>query len=794
MASPYQQQALRRKLIYLGLIVVLFTVSGIFRAYVVEARARELALLEQNVGDVEISGSALQLSLTGSRGFVICALWTWAIDAQKRNKWNELELYVDSLTRLQPHFISPWRFLGWNLAYNVSVEADQVKDKYFYISRGTQLMVKGERKNHNQPNLRDDIGFFQQHKIMQSDETNYHRCLYQLSCIPPPERDPARFWKKVEGRDELDLLVFEKFCIDHPQLVRRLHDKLRCDKPEKVVSFLKDNQNIPSLYVDDPNEARDDWAQGRAPLKRLVEERFPILPPPADSKTRREELAILGLDKSGELIRAEGYGPDLSNENVPDDGIDGYAVSRAWYGYAQEALPEPHPKVPGGSAPIVDRTRQRKSQMTVNLFRNHPPRAASYSAERLQEEGWFGPEGWKITGWFPGDKFHDGRDAVVGTDKNWGEDSWHQAYEFWERRGRRCLFLIDPQRMTELEELARAYLGPLNLTIGTQPPGPDLPEDDPMYKNREAAEFLFEWSYATRLANFWHFYHRALVEMEPQKPDRSDQSLLAARRTMFNARQSVRGGHRDRAAELMESRTGLERLRLVLERYPKFRDDDSNREEFYELELRYIKLVQEKDGGTFKQLMLAGTLLTGGLPQGAAPTWPGLSLYFTRLPAPSGPAAPASADLPPPTLIDPSLLSNLPVPEFVPGYSNLMDDKVERENYQRFVGSLVGLPATLGPAPLMTGAFYLAPFQVPALSDLMAPAFVPRALMQIEAPGPDGKPFVEEQIVMMVKARHGLIKPVPQASGPPGGMSGGMPSGRPRPAGMTPPSGTTPPN
>src|SRR4051812_42098131 len=107
MASPYQQQALRRKLIYIALIVVLFTVAGLFRAKVVEARAEELALREQNLGEVELGSSALQLSLTGSRGFVVSALWYWAMDAQKKNKWNELELYTVSLTRLQPHFITP---------------------------------------------------------------------------------------------------------------------------------------------------------------------------------------------------------------------------------------------------------------------------------------------------------------------------------------------------------------------------------------------------------------------------------------------------------------------------------------------------------------------------------------------------------------------------------------------------------------------------------------------------------------------------------------------------------------
>ena len=110
MASPFQQQALQRKVVYIATIVVLFTVSGAYRAYYVEAKADELGLREQDVGDVEVIGSALRLSLSGSRGLVVTALWSSASDAQKKNKWNELDLYCESLTHLQPHFIKPWLY------------------------------------------------------------------------------------------------------------------------------------------------------------------------------------------------------------------------------------------------------------------------------------------------------------------------------------------------------------------------------------------------------------------------------------------------------------------------------------------------------------------------------------------------------------------------------------------------------------------------------------------------------------------------------------------------------------
>jgi hypothetical protein len=628
MASPFQQQALRRKLIYIGLIVLLFTVAGVFRITVVEAKAEALSLREQNVGEVEVGGSALQLSLTGSRGFVVCVLWNWAIEAQKKNRWNELELHVDLLTRLQPHFFSPWLFQSWNLAYNVSVEADQVKDKYFYVYRGVQLLEKGERKNHCNPDMRFSIGFYQQHKVMQSDETNVFRCLYQMSSIPPPQRDPDLLMPVgPDGKRALDRAQFEKFCVEHPQLVRRLHDKLRCNRPEDVVRFLEENKHIPTIYVDDENEARPEWSQGRYPLKPVAD-RFPALPPPLD--VRESERA-----RDTPIYDAT----EVDYNTLPGDSFDAFAASRAWSGYAQEALPPPSRELPGESAEITDRLRQRKSKMTVNLFRNHPPRSQSYIGERLQDEGWFGPEGWLITDWFPGSKFLDGQPAVVGTGTHWASATWSKAYDLWEKRGKASLMLLDLQTLEEKKASARAVLEPLGLEDGRMPPRPEPEPDDPKYKSWKDGQFMFQYEYSRRLTNFPHFLYRSLVEMTPE--------MIQARRTMFDARLAVRRGRRAQAEDYFKSKTGLALLRQILENNPDFQQDHFMQEELYELELRYVKLMQDKEGGTYKQLMACGHLL--GTVASAGPWTAEPTLYYPVY-----------------VVTQQSARSNLPVPEFVP--------------------------------------------------------------------------------------------------------------------------------
>src|SRR6516225_5023894 len=174
MASPFQQQALVRKLVYLGLILVLFTVSFLYRKYLILPQANVLGLREETKGEVELTGSAVRLTLTGSRGLAVCFLWISAQNKQKRHEWNELELIVNSVAKLQPHFVTPWLFQSWNVAFNVSVECDSPHDKYFYISRGVQLLAEGERRNRGSknpdgefdypghPDLRFNIGFYYQ--------------------------------------------------------------------------------------------------------------------------------------------------------------------------------------------------------------------------------------------------------------------------------------------------------------------------------------------------------------------------------------------------------------------------------------------------------------------------------------------------------------------------------------------------------------------------------------------------------------------------------------------------------
>src|SRR5207248_8666129 len=140
-----------------------------------------------------------------------------------------------------------------------------------------------ERQNRYQPDLRREVGFYAQHKICLSDENNVLRSIFQLSLIPPADRDPDRLWADRKAKT-VNLAEFEKLCKAHPQLVRRLHTpplpndprreypKFRCKSAAEVVRFLEDHANVPSLYVDKEESAKD--FEQRSPKDNDLE-RFP---------------------------------------------------------------------------------------------------------------------------------------------------------------------------------------------------------------------------------------------------------------------------------------------------------------------------------------------------------------------------------------------------------------------------------------------------------------------------------------------------------------------------------------
>lgn len=620
-----------RKVVYLVLIVGLFFTSFLWRRYSIEPQAEELAILEKSHGEVELSGTLVRLILTGSRGVTTTTLWMYAIEAKKKNRWNELQFYVSALTKLQPHFITPWLFQSWNLAYNVSVESDRPFDKYYYIAEGTKLLAEGERKNRNIPDMRYYIGFYLHHKIGISDETNVMRSLLQLSMLPPNERDPARF-RSAEGVRGINWQEFESFCKAHPKLVRRLTVGIRrddereqkrqftCQTAEQVVDFLEENWRLPGVYREVAQTvAGAAWAKKDDTLADS-EKRFPPVPPQRTPEPPQQLFAP-----------ADGF-QELTETTTLTDAVDCQMLARAWYGYAQEPIPPPG-KYAGSTQTPTDPRRQRKpKQIATLLFRQYPALAQSQHCRDLQQEGWFDDEPWSIPYLFEPleNRFSNGTTAAIQlADADASQAQWRAAASMWRKHAEanHLIFrpaveevnqtrlandywaahklppLSDPLRLDESSLTAeqRERLRPeqkRDLLIGLA----KSKMTDQQQQEFEAALVIYELSIYRNVSNFQHHYYTAGVEAERE--------TVVGRKRFAQALEHKFLADPERALAVYLRPDALPAWRdkvlawPLYETHREYREDADIQEETFNTYLEYLLLKEPREPDVQRQLAL----------------------------------------------------------------------------------------------------------------------------------------------------------------------------------------------
>jgi hypothetical protein len=579
MATPLRQKALLRKISYFGAIFVLFTVSLIHRHLFLVPQAYRLQLREESRGEVELTSSAVRLMLTGSRGMAVTFLWYTAMDKQKRGEYHELELLVKSITKLQPYFITPWLYQSWNISFNVAVECDRPRDKYYYISRGLELLAEGERRNRGagkdggagdpdrivfpgHPELRHYMGFFYQLKIGTSDERLTMRSLIEMSCIDPLERNPADFWKQEPGKRVVDMEKFRAFTSKYPRLVRRLREQLKYESPDRIVKFLDDHKDIPNRF-----KPIDKSKQITVSELKSVVEQFPILP-----------------------LHEKDHWPDPLNRDLSArESIDVYLLCRTWYEFAQQPLPPPQDDG-RPQAQDYDKVRYRVPRhMVTQLFRQYPARAQIYIAETLESEGFFDSDGWEIQGWFGDDTPRVGDDP-----KYFSRLAWDKGMEMYRDFGIKNGIYLTTLQIKELNELAKEAREDLHIRPDAPPP-PVVPADfreGKLAASLDAHTKLYYGAFFRRLSNFDTFFFQAEAERDPV--------TTAARKMLFIAEQKRKT---DPPSELL-LRYYEQAWPLYIHaclKFPRFAQVGSMQEDLYEIHQRYLGIGQSVYRESFKK-------------------------------------------------------------------------------------------------------------------------------------------------------------------------------------------------
>lgn len=478
MALEHAQQALRRKFIYFG-IVVLLLFALISNRNLLDRQAHTHDLKEIDLGEVDLQGSAARFMLVSFRGPLICGLWWEAIERQTKHEWAELQILIRSIAKLQPYFRRPWEFQGWNLAYNVSVEFDRVQDKYFFIAEGVQWLVEGERHTRSrvyneqtgtkqevgEPGLRGYIGEVIQFKMNHADEHRTYKCLFQLSCIPREKRDPTQL--------RLNPQMLEDFKRAYPILVERIR-KLRHVAEgservlnEEILAFLEQYRDIPSAYA--PRRTPGVWLEGT----QVVHSCFPVWPETLEPANKEDER-----------------------------NQDTYEVPRQWYIFAQEPLPPPVPELGPIEYPrsrlyrIPDRPR-------VIIFRSYPARAKSHQAQALADEG----------------RFEDSQQA------------WQEAHAAWKRFGEENGIDPPPEKLREMHRLAQLFNDAYPERAGQGMPPPEYEKNNPVMQAGYEATKQLRWLNLNRQhTNYDHWEPLADTRKRPEATEAFRTLHEAARR------------------------------------------------------------------------------------------------------------------------------------------------------------------------------------------------------------------------------------------------------------------------
>jgi hypothetical protein len=69
------------------------------------------------------------------------------------------------MVKAKPQDVQAWRLLGWHAAYNLSVDFDDIKDRYGYVKQGIEHLVEGLTHNPTNAALYWDIGFYLRDRI-----------------------------------------------------------------------------------------------------------------------------------------------------------------------------------------------------------------------------------------------------------------------------------------------------------------------------------------------------------------------------------------------------------------------------------------------------------------------------------------------------------------------------------------------------------------------------------------------------------------------------------------------------
>jgi hypothetical protein len=178
---------LGRKIVYLAVLVAMLiplyllgqpaSGKGDLGGRLSEMR-HQFNIAESDLGEISPASETMKLASLGLRGVAATLLWNRAHRYRVLHEWDRLKATLNNIALLQPHFDKVWEHQAHNLAYNVSTEFDDYRQRYEMVREGTEFLTRGVRQNTNAPRLVWYTGWFYGAKMGMSDEKTQFRRLF----------------------------------------------------------------------------------------------------------------------------------------------------------------------------------------------------------------------------------------------------------------------------------------------------------------------------------------------------------------------------------------------------------------------------------------------------------------------------------------------------------------------------------------------------------------------------------------------------------------------------------------
>ncbi len=176
------KNSLLRKIVYIAAIVLLlgplFAMGRPTNGLIGQLRTK-YKMGQANLGKLDPTSESMRLATLGMKGIASTILWLRADYYKEEKYFDRFSATLNQIALLQPHFISVWQHQAHNLSYNVAPEFEDYRQRYEWIKKGVDYLVRGTKYNDRKPILQYDLGHYLGNKLGKADEHVQYRVLYR---------------------------------------------------------------------------------------------------------------------------------------------------------------------------------------------------------------------------------------------------------------------------------------------------------------------------------------------------------------------------------------------------------------------------------------------------------------------------------------------------------------------------------------------------------------------------------------------------------------------------------------